>query len=162
MPVPVESSSRQRPTLRDYLPFIFAPSRAMRSDAMTAEIPLISVVMPCLNAERYLGEAIGSALRQSYGNVELIVVDDGSTDASLAISTSLAEEYAGRLTLLRAKQGGPIPLATWACKGAGRVCRVPRRRRLVGANCPGKRFMARSLPPMPTLPIAAGRTSAKA
>ena len=76
---------------------------------MTTAAPLISVVMPCHNAERYLGEAIGSALGQSYGNVELIVVDDGSTDASPDIATNLAKEHAGRLTLLRVKQGGPYP-----------------------------------------------------
>ena len=68
---------------------------------MTTEDPLISVVMPCYNAERYLDKAIGSALRQTYGNVELVVVDDGSTDASPAIAAGLEKRYEGRLTLLR-------------------------------------------------------------
>ena len=57
-------------------------SIAAALDAMPTEHPLISVVMPCLNCAPYLAEAVGSALRQSYGNVELILVDDGSTDAS--------------------------------------------------------------------------------
>lgn len=41
---------------------------------------LISVVMPCYNAAPYVEEAIGSVLEQSYPHVELIVVDDGSTE----------------------------------------------------------------------------------
>ncbi len=44
--------------------------------------PLVSVIMPCHNAERWVGEAIESCLNQTYPNVEVIVVDDGSTDGS--------------------------------------------------------------------------------
>lgn len=73
------------------------------------EHPLISVVMPCYNAERYLAEAVRSALGQSYDNVELIVVDDGSTDASPKIATDLADRSTGRLTLLHTDRAGPYP-----------------------------------------------------
>jgi glycosyltransferase involved in cell wall biosynthesis len=44
--------------------------------------PLISVIIPCYNAEAYLAEAIESALRQEVGPLEVVVIDDGSTDGS--------------------------------------------------------------------------------
>ena len=44
--------------------------------------PLISVVIPCFNREKLVTEAISSALEQPYNNLEVLVVDDGSTDGS--------------------------------------------------------------------------------
>src|SRR5258706_3665809 len=76
---------------------------------MPIENPLISVVMPCYNAASYLTEAVASALRQTYGNLELILVDDGSTDASPGIADNLARQYSGRVTLLRTLRLGPYP-----------------------------------------------------
>jgi glycosyltransferase involved in cell wall biosynthesis len=73
------------------------------------EKPLISVVMPCYNAAPYLAAAVASALGQSYGNVELLLVDDGSSDASPSIAAGLAERYPGRLTLLHTQRLGPYP-----------------------------------------------------
>ena len=51
---------------------------------MTA--PLISVIIPALNAEKYLAEAIGSVLDQTYKPIEIIVVDDGSDDATAEVA----------------------------------------------------------------------------
>jgi glycosyltransferase involved in cell wall biosynthesis len=44
--------------------------------------PLVTVLMPVYNAQLYLGEAIDSILQQTYGNFELLIINDGSTDGS--------------------------------------------------------------------------------
>ncbi|MBC8088615.1 MAG: glycosyltransferase family 2 protein [Phycisphaerae bacterium] len=53
--------------------------------------PLVSVVVPAFNAGQYLGEAIESMLAQSIQNIEIIVVDDGSTDDTSAIAQRYAD-----------------------------------------------------------------------
>jgi glycosyltransferase involved in cell wall biosynthesis len=55
---------------------------------MTNKAPVVSVVMPVFNGERYLRESITSILSQSLRDFEFIIVDDGSTDASAAIIDS--------------------------------------------------------------------------
>lgn len=52
--------------------------------------PRVSVVMPVYNAQAYLAEAIGSVIAQSFPDWELLLVDDGSTDASRAIAADFA------------------------------------------------------------------------
>ncbi len=46
---------------------------------------LVSIIIPCFNAEEYIRETIESCLNQSHGQVEVIVVDDGSKDGSLDV-----------------------------------------------------------------------------
>lgn len=84
-------------------------SAATAPSFMATENPLISVIMPCYNCAPYLAQAVGSALHQSYCNVELILVDDGSTDASPEIEAALARQHGSRLTLLQAPRVGPYP-----------------------------------------------------
>ena len=48
--------------------------------------PLVSVLMTAFNREKYIGEAIESVLASTYTNYELIIVDDGSKDNTVAIS----------------------------------------------------------------------------
>jgi glycosyltransferase involved in cell wall biosynthesis len=45
--------------------------------------PMVSIIIPCFNAEEYISSAIDSALAQTYENCEVIVIDDGSVDKSL-------------------------------------------------------------------------------
>lgn len=58
--------------------------------------PLVSVIIPSFNHEKYIEEAVDSVLSQSYRNIELIVVDDGSTDGSL----QRLQRYSSRNILL--------------------------------------------------------------
>ncbi|WP_339226565.1 glycosyltransferase family 2 protein [Oceanobacillus sp. FSL K6-2867] len=54
--------------------------------------PLISVITPAYNAERFIGDTIDSVLNQTYSNWEMVIVDDRSTDNT----TSIVEEYRKR------------------------------------------------------------------
>ncbi|PZO21118.1 MAG: glycosyl transferase family 2 [Leptolyngbya foveolarum] len=52
---------------------------------------LASIIIPCFNAEQWLSESIDSALKQTYSSVEIIVIDDGSSDGSLDIIKSYGD-----------------------------------------------------------------------
>ena len=53
---------------------------------------LISVIVPIYNTEKYLVECVESIRKQTYSNIEIILVDDGSTDASIEICDGFAEK----------------------------------------------------------------------
>ncbi len=52
---------------------------------MTENATLVSIVVPVYNGERFVGEAIESVLAQNYRSLEVLVVDDGSTDGTAAV-----------------------------------------------------------------------------
>lgn len=64
------------------------------------ELPRVAVVIPCYNYGRYLPGAVASALDQEGVEVEVVIVDDASTDDSAAIATALADAD-GRTRLVR-------------------------------------------------------------
>jgi glycosyltransferase involved in cell wall biosynthesis len=65
--------------------------------------PRVSIIIPCRNGAKWLGEAIESCLGQSWPNLQIIVVDNGSSDGSLA----LAKRYETRgITVLACEQAG--------------------------------------------------------
>lgn len=55
-------------------------------------MPRVSILIPCYNAERWVAQAIQSALAQTYPDKEVIVVDDGSTDGSLDVIKSFGDQ----------------------------------------------------------------------
>lgn len=59
---------------------------------MKTNQPLVSVIIPLYNSEEYIAETIKSALNQTYKHIEVIVVDDGSTDNSLAVAKQYESE----------------------------------------------------------------------
>lgn len=63
---------------------------------------MVSVIMPAYNARPYIGEAINSVLSQDYPYIELIVVDDGSTDGTAAY----AEEFGDQVRVFRQANAG--------------------------------------------------------
>jgi glycosyltransferase involved in cell wall biosynthesis len=79
--------------------------------------PLISVVMPCYNAEAFVEESIECVFQQTYPNVELIIVDDGSKDRSPAILLEAAKKYPA-LTALAQANSGPYPARNLALQHA--------------------------------------------
>lgn len=65
--------------------------------------PLVSVIMPNFNYSHYIGQAITSVLNQTYKKIELLVVDDGSTDDSIQVISS----FGSVLTVLHTANLGP-------------------------------------------------------
>jgi glycosyltransferase involved in cell wall biosynthesis len=66
---------------------------------------LISVIMPVYNVENYLAQSIESVLNQDHRELELILIDDGSTDGSGSICDAYAAED-HRVKLIHQKNGG--------------------------------------------------------
>lgn len=58
-----------------------------------AKTPIVSIIIPCYNVESYVNETIDSVLNQSYQNIEVILVDDGSTDNTLKILEGYAKKH---------------------------------------------------------------------
>lgn len=64
----------------------------------------VSIVIPVYNGANYLGEAIDSALAQTYSDVEILVVNDGSTDGGA--TEAVARAYGGRIRYIAKPNGG--------------------------------------------------------
>ena len=67
--------------------------------------PQISIIVPVYNSEKYLGACIDSILSQSFRDIELILVDDGSRDSSPRICDDYAQKD-GRVKVIHKANGG--------------------------------------------------------
>jgi Glycosyl transferase family 2 len=75
--------------------------RCWRENTFSPDPPLVSVVIPCYQQAHFLGDAIESVLAQTYPHIELVVVDDGSGDNTMAV----VNKYPGVLYIRQENQG---------------------------------------------------------
>ncbi|MDY4202467.1 MAG: glycosyltransferase [Schaedlerella sp.] len=68
--------------------------------------PLISVVVPVYNIEAYLPRCLESIMNQTYQNIEIVLVDDGSTDLSGQIADDYNVKYPGKFKVIHLENGG--------------------------------------------------------
>ncbi|SNS23848.1 Glycosyltransferase involved in cell wall bisynthesis [Belliella buryatensis] len=67
---------------------------------------LVSIIIPVYNKAAYINETLESALKQTYSNIELVLVNDGSTDGSLDILKKYAEKFPSKINLIDSKNKG--------------------------------------------------------
>ena len=68
-------------------------------------MPFLSIIIPVYNVEKYLAECLDSVINQTYKNIEIICVNDGSTDGSLKIIQDYAQ-YDNRIKIVNQKNSG--------------------------------------------------------
>lgn len=68
--------------------------------------PFISIIVPMYNAENYIERCILSIMNQTYPNIEVLVIDDGSKDNSGRIVLSLVEKFKGKLKYFKKLNSG--------------------------------------------------------
>lgn len=73
---------------------------------MKAPCPLISIITVCYNSEKYIRDTMESVLRQTYQNIEYIIIDGQSTDGTLEIIHQYKEAFGSRLILVSEKDTG--------------------------------------------------------
>jgi len=79
----------------------------MTIQILMSKNPIVSVQMPVYNAERYVAEAVESILAQTFEDFEFIIIDDGSTDGSLAILEAYARRD-GRIRIISRENRGLV------------------------------------------------------
>lgn len=71
---------------------IVEPSTRLKEDVEMGSNEMVSVIIPVYNVQPYLREALDSVIHQTYSNLEIIIIDDGSTDGSGRICDEYAEQ----------------------------------------------------------------------
>ncbi len=70
--------------------------------------PKVSILIPLYNSEEYISETIDSCLNQTYENIEIIIVDDGSTDSGLEIAKQYEKEHKHIQVESQNNSGAPV------------------------------------------------------
>ena len=74
--------------------------------------PLVSIVVPCYNAEKWIWDCLLSIIKQDYDNIEIIVVDDASTDNSINIINQFKQLFGGVKLISNGKNIGECATST--------------------------------------------------
>jgi GT2 family glycosyltransferase len=75
----------------------------MRTDP---SVPTVSVIIPCYEQANLLPDAVHSVVGQTFGDWEIVIVDDGSPDATADVARALANEFGDRIHLVQRENGG--------------------------------------------------------
>ena len=67
---------------------------------------LVSIIIPVYNAESYLERCLDSVLNQDYTPIEIVLVNDGSTDRSLSICEKYEKKYSGKIRIINQQNTG--------------------------------------------------------
>jgi len=81
--------------------------KGMKEGQGDMNCPLVSIIVPVFNVESYIAECIESIQRQTYRNIQVILVDDGSTDKSGAVCDNYASGDS-RIEVVHCQNGGPV------------------------------------------------------
>jgi len=65
----------------------------MKGYLQMTNLPMVSVIIPCYNHEKYIEQALKSVFEQTYTNIEIIVIDDGSSDNSVKVLKEIQKQH---------------------------------------------------------------------
>lgn len=88
-------------------------------------MPKVSIIIPCYNQGKYVAEAINSALRQTFKDIEIVCVNDGSTDNSVEIIKSFENKYKNLIFLNNEENRGVIYSRNFAIKNCNGTYILP-------------------------------------
>jgi glycosyltransferase involved in cell wall biosynthesis len=80
--------------------------------------PLLSIVMTTYNHAQFIEKSIQSALFQTYPNIEIIISDDASTDATVKIAQKIADQHPGKIRILTSEKNQGATENWFKCAGA--------------------------------------------
>ena len=73
---------------------------------MVKTTELVSIIVPCYNQVHYLEESVQSCIDQTYPNIEIIIINDGSTDNTEEIALLLQKKYPKKIQVILQKNTG--------------------------------------------------------